>query len=114
MVFKPGNCANPGGKPKQKIWRDAISAAIRHRTGLDQIEAVKTVALALVDEALKGDVVALKEIGDRIDGKSDASVSVDHTGSITHEHEGVSDTLGWLRGIAREPALGETKKPVLN
>lgn len=51
-----------------KLWRDAIMLAISRpdETGRKRLRAL---ADKLVDQALDGDVTALKEIGDRIDGK---------------------------------------------
>lgn len=69
MGFKKGESGNPGGGTNRKMWRDAIMAAMRERTDMSMENAVKKVALSLVDAALEKDVGALKEIGDRLDGK---------------------------------------------
>lgn len=67
--------SNTGGRPKgpwkDKAWRDALrviamSKVDDDRKGRNKIEAA---AVALFREALTGDVPALKEIGDRLDGK---------------------------------------------
>ncbi len=59
-----------GNQWSDKAWRDAIRVAVQ-RAHDDPKKGKKLAALAdaLVDEGLKGDVPALKEIGDRIDGK---------------------------------------------
>lgn len=56
---------------RAKVWRAAIERALDRRTarrkdGLLEIDAV---ADSLIDAALDKDVVALKEFGDRLDGK---------------------------------------------
>ena len=56
-----------GSKGRQ--WSEAVKRAIRAKYGVEWDEALQTLAAKLVDEADTGDLQALKEIGDRIDGK---------------------------------------------
>lgn len=60
----------PGNQWTDKAWRDAIRAAVM-RAHDDPKKGKRLHALAdkLVDEGLDGDVAALREIGDRLDGK---------------------------------------------
>ena len=51
-------------------WREAVVKAIKRGKGLDQLAEV------LVAKALEGDMVALKEVGDRLDGKPKQQVDV--------------------------------------
>lgn len=68
MPFEPGQSGNPGGRPKTaKEFRDALMVALK-RTDGDKVKLAQ-VAEALVEEAIKGNVPAAKEIADRIDGK---------------------------------------------
>lgn len=67
---------NPKGAKSDKIWRDAIMRAVRRRVG-DPIatdgpecQRLERLADALVAKGLESDVPALKEIGDRLDGKA--------------------------------------------
>lgn len=63
--------ANRGGQPgnnnggKGKIWTDAIRKAV---TDKDH-KTLNKLAKVLVMKADKGDMAALKEIGDRLEGK---------------------------------------------
>lgn len=61
---------NPKGRWSEKIWRDAIRVAVS-RAQEDPAKGKRLVALAdaLVEAGMAGDVSALKEIGDRLDGK---------------------------------------------
>ncbi len=60
---------NQNGR-KGKLWSDAIKRAIREKVEGEDWEAkIAKLAGALVDEAKKGELQALKEIGDRLDGK---------------------------------------------
>lgn len=67
--------AERGGQPgnsnaeKGKRWRMAIDAALS-KHGKDKAEALAEVAEKLIGKALEGDMSAIKELGDRIDGKS--------------------------------------------
>lgn len=66
MTFGVGN--KEAGKRK-KVWRDAISRAMERREGKLDLLGIDLLADRLIDEAMAGDMVAMKEIGDRIDGK---------------------------------------------
>jgi hypothetical protein len=54
---------------KGKAWSEAIKRAIRGKYGKEWEESLQDLAGKLVDAADKGDLQALKEIGDRLDGK---------------------------------------------
>ena len=55
-----------GGK-QEKPWRDAIMLAVNELDG--DAKKLRRLAEQLVSQAIAGNVVALKEIGDRLDGK---------------------------------------------
>ena len=84
MPFVKGQSGNPGGRGKEgKLWADAIKRAIsRRKAGLSN--GLDSLADKLVDLAENGESWALKEIGDRLDGKPAQSMSVD-VREITHE-----------------------------
>lgn len=65
--FQPGQSGNPSGRPKSKPFRDAIQRAL-DEAGSDK-DALQAVATALVGKAMMGDVPAIKELADRMDGK---------------------------------------------
>ena len=65
------------GVKSDKLWRDAIHRAVKERReGRGNPQALESLARKLVDCALEGDVAALKEIGDRLDGKPTQSTTV--------------------------------------
>jgi len=100
--FKPGNPGGPGpGKGNQnsmkgRKWREALhKASVRlfddRWPDYEGDTALEKAAVALFRRAVDGEVTAIKELGDRFDGKSHQSVSVeadvhqtvDQTGEIT-------------------------------
>lgn len=70
-TFQPGVSGNPGGRPKTKVWTEAIKRAVEKIDQLDpqQRPRLDLLAEALVAAGLAGDTVATKEIGDRLEGK---------------------------------------------
>lgn len=54
---------------KGKAWADAVKRAIRAKYGKEWEESLQELAKQLVEAAATGDLQALKEVGDRIDGK---------------------------------------------
>ena len=59
-MFEKGQSGNPGGRPKEKPWRDALTLAIKDGDGL----RLRRIADAVVTLAETGDMQAIKEIGD--------------------------------------------------
>jgi hypothetical protein len=69
MTFVPGQSGNPGGRPKRaKLWQDAIIRAIKRREQ-DDPQALEKLADKLLIQVAAGDVAAMREFGDRVDGK---------------------------------------------
>jgi hypothetical protein len=55
---------------RAKIWRAAIMRALERRQPADQrVKAIDELADKLIDLVASGDLGALKEFGDRLDGK---------------------------------------------
>ena len=54
---------------KNKPWADALSRALEIHKPSDQRVKLDALACSLVEKAMSGDTNALKEIGDRLDGK---------------------------------------------
>ena len=66
----------PAGAPlgnqngvKAKRWSAAIDAALANRCKGDGVKALEALAEKLLEQAEAGDISALKELGDRIEGK---------------------------------------------
>lgn len=50
-------------------WRHAIDTALANRCKSDGQKALVAIAEAMLEKAAAGDMTAIKELGDRIDGK---------------------------------------------
>ena len=72
---------NNGGK-KDKLWRDALMVAIKRTDSEGRVMLAK-IAQKVVEAAVEGDMSAIKEIGDRIDGKAPQSLDVKTTRELS-------------------------------
>jgi hypothetical protein len=69
VAWEQGQSGNPNGAPKRaKIWREAIDRAIKRREQDDPL-ALERLAAAFIRKVEEGDIAAIKEFGDRLDGK---------------------------------------------
>lgn len=57
-----------GRPPKERSFANMLNIAIKEANGLG-VTKLRQVAEALVDKAIGGDVQAIKEIAERLDGK---------------------------------------------
>lgn len=69
------NTPSKGGKP-DKLMRDALMVAVNEDCPIRKTRKIRLIAEKLVDMAVEGDIQAIKEINDRIDGKAPQAVSV--------------------------------------
>ena len=63
---QPGNTNAARGR----VWRDAIQRALEKRSRYDRVQALDALAEKLLERCAEGDMTALKELGDRLEGKS--------------------------------------------
>ncbi len=62
---------NPGGgKGQDRLWSDAIRLAAFRRLEKGGARALQIAADKLLELAMSGDVAALREVGDRLEGKA--------------------------------------------
>lgn len=81
---------NQGGAPlgnqnakKGKLWADALRRAIRESIDGEDFDAkLAVLAKSLVTTAKNGDLQALKEIGDRLDGKPSQTLEANVSGNL--------------------------------
>ena len=61
---------------KAKVWASAIKRAIEQKSAVDRKDALDGLAAKLIDLCMQGDLAALKELGDRLDGKPAQSMDI--------------------------------------
>jgi hypothetical protein len=67
------------GRSPEKLWRDALRAEVNETIANSDgvpIKKLRAIAMVVVNKALGGDMLAVREIADRIDGKAQQPVSV--------------------------------------
>ena len=62
---------------KAKVWTAAIQRALAERSRLSQKEALDALAEKLLAKCEEGDLTALKELGDRLEGKAAQTLAGD-------------------------------------
>jgi Family of unknown function (DUF5681) len=68
--FRPGQSGNPAGRgTEDKLWRDAVRRAVNRQAADGKGTQLEALADKLVACALEGDISAMQEIGNRLDGR---------------------------------------------
>jgi Family of unknown function (DUF5681) len=91
MVWKPGQSGNPAGKRpgtlKEKPYRDALRMEI---AAAEDFKGLRSIARAHLEKARSGDMPAIKELADRLDGRpAQAVVGDDEANPISVVFTGV-------------------------
>ena len=117
MPFEPGKSGNPGGRPKTKLFADALRVQVSRPIGKTFTKPTKgrvidEIAYYLVHDArtAKGSVrtQAAKEIRDTLDGKP--AQALEHSGMIATTHEEYLKQLNGMNDTDREEDTDETKE----
>jgi len=66
---------------KAKVWQAALLRALDKRGAGDRVLALNELAGKLLDACAEGDLAALKELGDRLDGKPAQTIGGDPEGA---------------------------------
>lgn len=79
--FKPGQSGNPGGRPKRgwnwaKLFEEAVDEELTTKDGKMTAQAKQFIVKKLVRMAVDGDMVAVKEIINRMDGMPKQSTEI--------------------------------------
>ena len=92
---------NANSGRKDKLWRDALMVAVKRSDTEGRVMLAK-IAQKVVEAACEGDMQAIKEIGDRIDGKAPQSLDV-----TTRHEQSISELSdAELERIIAEKAKG--------
>ena len=71
-LFKPGQSGNPAGRPpKEKVFTNAMEAIIKKNPKI-----MEAIAAKMLQMAVNGNMDAIKEMADRLEGKSVSSMDL--------------------------------------
>lgn len=70
---------NTNSSKNNRLWADTIRRACIQADGAK----LRAIADKLIEKAAEGDIQAIKELGDRLDGK--ATQALEHSGGLTFE-----------------------------
>jgi hypothetical protein len=65
--WRPGQSGNLGGRPKTKAFKNALVAELEEAG--DDGPSLRKIVRALIEKAATGDIQAIRELADRLDGK---------------------------------------------
>src|SRR5215472_16638537 len=106
--FKPGNRANPGGRPKSaplsQACRESLAAPVPDDP--DCRTYAQAIAETLAQKALAGDIRAAQEIADRAEGKARQSVEI--------QSAEVRDAFERMSGEENSPDVRQTPNLVVS
>lgn len=98
LVSPSRSCVEPMGAPlgnqngaKAKVWSAAIERALGKRSAISKLEAIDELAEQLLKACDKGDIAALRELGDRLDGKP--AQQLIHSGDVENPVRIIASTL---------------------
>ncbi len=102
--WKQGQCGNPQGRPKRKLFDQDLRTALKANRG----QRSKELVAALIDKAKGGDVAALKLIAERVSGKPrPAEVSSTATADERLSREQVRQRLAELLSLPEMKGMVE-------
>jgi hypothetical protein len=90
---------------KAKEWRDALMWALENYKGCEKGKALRLIGEKLIEMAMAGDIQAIKEVADRVDGKPAQTIHAD----LTHFHEASDLSDAALENIATGSSKGASK-----
>jgi hypothetical protein len=107
MVFQPGNRANPGGRPKEKKFTEALRVALNDEVEKDgqKVTKLRVIADRLIAEAMAGEGWAIQQVADRIEGKPPQAI----IGGDDDDNPIRLEKI--VREIVRAPVRGPSEEP---
>jgi hypothetical protein len=67
---------------KSRVWTAAINKALERRSRVSGMQEIERLADKLLELADQGELQALKELGDRLEGKSMQPAEIEMTGEL--------------------------------
>ena len=85
MPFMKGQSGNPEGRRVEpRPWQEALRLAVSDMTP-DGRQRLRAIAEKVVEQALAGDMEAIREIGNRLDGRPRQEVALDASVDVSGE-----------------------------
>ena len=103
MPFVKGQSGNPSGRPKSKPFADALKEEIE-AAGTKQ-PVLREIARKLLDKAKEGDMHAVKEVADRLDGKPAQEIqgNIESTTYVVRVPEQMESAKDWQEKYRPKP-----------
>ena len=76
MPFQKGNTLSTGRPKKERSFAAALNIEVKQASKDGDSTKLRDIAATLVQEAIGGNIQAIKEVVDRLDGKSQQAISV--------------------------------------
>lgn len=74
---------NENSIKSNRLWAETIKRAVTQSDG----ERLRRIAESLLTKAEEGDMSAIRELGDRLDGKPSQTVDTNISGNLNHKFE---------------------------
>lgn len=93
---------NKYSSKSNRLWGETL-----RRIAIQDPQKLRAIAEALYSKAAEGDIQAAREIGDRLDGKSPATLDVTHhEGESVNERQAKEMAQEFLNRAARTESVG--------
>lgn len=103
-AFKPGQSGNPAGRPKSAILSDAYRRKLAEvdESDPDKRTYAEVIADQMILKAKEGDVSAIREIADRVEGKARQTVTLtfDERERLEQAIKGIMEDAKCTRDLA--------------
>lgn len=104
MAFTPGKSGNPGGKPKEKLYHQALMMELK--AAGDDLPELRAIARRQIETAIHAEnpndaLAAAKEIANRLDGQPVAQqdVNINERITVIEAPAPKANTEEWLKSL---------------
>jgi hypothetical protein len=112
--WRKGESGNPGGRPRRKLLTDELERLLEQEAPAANGKTwAAVIAETLLKQGRKGNVRAIAEIGDRVEGKAQQSVElINNEALCSRIREGIRE--GRKRALAGERERLASAQPLAN
>lgn len=105
------DASGPPEGNQNAVKRVRIVTDTLRRVAVQNPEKLRAACEAQLNKAVEGDTIAFKVILEAIDGRT-ANISIDHTGTVAHEHIAVSEATRRITEMLGEGTARPDKAPL--